>query len=103
MRDVINKDLTEDEIFRAIEKAALNGWTSAKLYFMVGLPFETDNDVLEIAELVARLKRRLKGKGHINITVSVSNFVPKVFTPFQWHPQNSLQELMRKHSLLRML
>lgn len=101
MRDVINKDLTEDEIYRAIEKAALNGWTSAKLYFMVGLPFETDNDVLEIAELVARLKRRLKGKGHIDITVSVSNFVPKVFTPFQWHPQNNLQELMRKHSLLK--
>lgn len=101
MRDIINKNLTEDDIYFAIEKAVLNGWTSAKLYFMVGLPFERDEDVLEIAELVKRLKRGLKGKGYIDLTVSVSNFVPKVFTPFQWFPQNSIEELKRKHSILK--
>lgn len=101
MRDIINKNLTEDDIFLAIEKAVLNGWTGAKLYFMVGLPFEKDEDILEIAELVKRLKRGLKGKGYIDLTVSVSNFVPKVFTPFQWFPQDSIEELKRKHSILK--
>ncbi|MEF3255312.1 MAG: TIGR03960 family B12-binding radical SAM protein [Deferribacterales bacterium] len=101
MRDIINKNLTEEEIYLAMEKATLNGWNSVKLYFMVGLPYEQDEDILEIAELVHRCKRRLNGKGNINITVSVSNFVPKAFTPFQWFPQNSIEEFRHKHSILK--
>lgn len=101
MRDIINKDLTEEQIFVAIDKAIKNGWNAAKLYFMVGLPFETDDDVAEIAELVRRLKNSFKGKHKFDITVSVSNFVPKVFTPFQWHAQDKREELRRKHDLLK--
>jgi radical SAM family uncharacterized protein/radical SAM-linked protein len=101
MRDIINKNLTEDEISTSIEKAAKNGWNSAKLYFMIGLPFETEDDVAEIAELVRRLKNRFRGKNRIEITASVSNFVPKAFTPFQWYPQNTKEHFLRKQNILK--
>lgn len=101
MRNIINKNLSENEIFSALEKAVKNGWNSAKLYFMVGLPFETDDDVAEIAELVRRLKNNFRGKYKLEITASVSNFVPKAFTPFQWSPQNRKDEFQRKHNILK--
>ncbi|ADR18280.1 TIGR03960 family B12-binding radical SAM protein [Calditerrivibrio nitroreducens] len=101
MRDIINKNISEDEIFTAVERAQKNGWSSAKLYFMVGLPFETDDDVAEIAELVKRLKLNFRGKNSIDITASVSNFVPKPFTPFQWYPQNRREDFLRKHNMLK--
>jgi len=100
LRDVINKNLSEEEILDAVVKAADAGWKGAKLYFMIGLPTETDEDVLGIAELALKAKRAVKGK-NFNIKVSVSNYVPKAHTPFQWYPMNSIEELMRKRQMLR--
>ncbi len=106
LRDVINKQLTEEEILTALDKAIDMGWNSVKLYFMIGLPTETDEDVLGIAELtkkildLAYLKNGNK-RGRFNVSVSVSNFVPKPFTPFQWVRQNSEEEFSEKHELLK--
>ncbi|MCB4204666.1 TIGR03960 family B12-binding radical SAM protein [Deferribacterales bacterium Es71-Z0220] len=98
MRNIINKNLTEEEIIDAVVCASNNGFNGAKLYFMIGLPFETDEDVLEIANLAVKIKRKVRKS--FNITVSVSNFVPKPFTPFQWFPQNSIDEIKRKQTIL---
>lgn len=87
MRDAINKGLTEEDILAAVEKASDAGWNGAKLYFMIGLPGgETMEDVLAIAELARKAK--FLRKGRFNIKVSVSNFVPKPHTPYQWCGQN---------------
>jgi len=99
LRNVINKNLTEEDIISAVTKAADAGWNGAKLYFMIGLPFETDEDVLAIADLAHRVKRAV-GKGRFDIKVSASNFVPKPHTPFQIFPQNTAAELRRKQMLL---
>ncbi|MDO4542951.1 MAG: TIGR03960 family B12-binding radical SAM protein [Clostridia bacterium] len=107
LRDVINKNVTEEDLLRAVGDAFEAGWTGVKLYFMIGLPTETDEDVLGIAELAKKVsgvyyslpkERRQKG---LRITVSVSTFVPKPFTPFQWAPQNTLEEIVRKQQLLK--
>ena len=105
LRDVINKNITEDEILAGCREAFANGRTSLKLYFMNGLPTETDADVEGIAVLAQRIvdafyETKRNGKG-FNVTVSVSCFVPKPFTPFQWEPQDSIAELERKQQLLR--
>ncbi len=107
LRDAINKNLTEDEILSTASKAFAGGWTSVKLYFMMGLPTETDEDIVGINGLGQKIVNRFyqnpdkpKGKG-VNVSVSVSCFVPKPFTPFQWEPQDSLAELRRKQALLR--
>jgi len=107
MRDAINKGLTEEDVLAAVEKASDAGWNGAKLYFMMGLPGETIEDVLEIAELARKAK--MLRKGRFNIKVSVSNFVPKPHTPYQWFGQNSgddffekkreLKELMKKYKI----
>ena len=105
LRDVINKNITEEEIITACEKAFDGGRNSLKLYFMNGLPTETDGDISGIANLSQNIvntyysKKRF-GKG-VNVTVSVSCFVPKPFTPFQWEPQDSIEELERKQQLLK--
>ena len=105
LRDVINKNITEEEIIAAVSKAFDGGRNSLKLYFMNGLPTETDEDIVGIAALGQNIvdtyysKKRF-GKG-VNVTVSVSCFVPKPFTPFQWEPQDTLDELERKQQLLR--
>ncbi len=105
LRDVINKNITEEEIITACEKAFDGGRNSLKLYFMNGLPTETDDDIKGIAGLSQNIvntyysKKRF-GRG-VNVTVSVSCFVPKPFTPFQWEPQDSLEELERKQQLLK--
>jgi radical SAM family uncharacterized protein/radical SAM-linked protein len=102
MRNIINKNLTEEQIEKAVLMAAKNNWNGAKLYFMIGLPFETDEDVIEIAELAKRLLTKTKSVNkRFNITVSVSNFVPKPFTPFQWCGQDSQEELYRKQKLIK--
>jgi len=101
MRKIINKNLSEDEIIAAVKSAADNGWKTAKLYFMIGLPFETEEDVLGIAALVKKIKYSIKGKGGFAVSVSVANFVPKPFTPFQWWPQNSIKELTYKQNILK--
>lgn len=107
LRDVINKNVTEEDLFRACCDAFSAGWTSVKLYFMLGLPTETDEDILGIAALcrqVSRLfyelPRERRGKG-LRLSASASTFVPKPFTPFQWTPQVPLDEIRRRQQLLR--
>ncbi|MGL4252575.1 MAG: TIGR03960 family B12-binding radical SAM protein [Fusobacteriaceae bacterium] len=102
MRDIINKGVSEEEIMETAQGAIEAGWQSLKFYFMIGLPFETDEDVAgihELAQKVTTMCRKIS-RG-INITVSVSNFVPKPHTPFQWHKQMDFEEMRHKHALLR--
>ncbi|MBR4467060.1 MAG: TIGR03960 family B12-binding radical SAM protein, partial [Clostridia bacterium] len=105
LRDVINKNITEEEILSACGKAFDGGRNTLKLYFMNGLPTETDEDVKGIALLAQKivdLFYSVKRSGRsVGVTVSVSCFVPKPFTPFQWDAQDSLEELERKQMLLR--
>ena len=95
LRKVINKNITNEDLFAGVREAYKEGWNLVKLYFMVGLPTETDEDVEEIAKLayrVSSLRREVKGSvGNVNITVSP--FVPKAHTPFQWEPMVSLERL----------
>lgn len=102
LRDVINKGVNEDEIIDTAVAAVESGWTSLKFYFMIGLPFETDEDVIGINELVKKVLYHVKQiNKQINITVSVSNFVPKPHTPFQWSKQIDIDEMDRKHKILK--
>lgn len=107
LRDVINKNVTEADLLRAVKDAFEAGWTGVKLYFMIGLPTETDEDVRGIAELARKvsgvyysLPHEKRSKG-LRITVSVATFVPKPFTPFQWSPQCTLDEIVRKQRVLK--
>ncbi|YAI81454.1 MAG: TIGR03960 family B12-binding radical SAM protein [cyanobacterium endosymbiont of Rhopalodia sterrenbergii] len=102
LRDVINKGLTNEELLRGIKTAVEQGWGKIKLYFMIGLPGETDLDVLGIIETVRWLKRecRPKNKRSLQLTLTISNFTPKPHTPFQWHSV-STSEFRRKQELLR--
>jgi len=103
LRDVINKGITEKDIFDAVEQAIELGWRHVKLYFMIGLPTETDEDLDGIADIARRIMEIHKnsGKGgRFNVTVSVSNFVPKAHTPFQWAKQDTTEEFTRKHNYL---
>ncbi len=102
MRDVINKGLTNEELLRGVKTAVEEGWDKVKLYFMIGLPGETDLDVLGIMETVRWLRQecRIKGRKPLQFTITVSNFTPKPHTPFQWHSV-STSEFKRKQELLR--
>ena len=107
LRDVINKGVCEEDPLRAVGDAFESGWQGVKLYFMIGLPTETDEDILGIAELARKVSRLFyqmpkdkRGKG-LRCTVSASTFVPKPFTPFQWEPQISTEEVLRRQALLR--
>ena len=102
MRDVINKGLTNEELLRGVKTAVEEGWDKVKLYFMIGLPGETDLDVLGIVETVRWLRQecRIKGRKPLQFTITVSNFTPKPHTPFQWHSV-STAEFKRKQELLR--
>lgn len=106
MRNVINKNITEDEILSTCRKAFVGGWSAVKLYYMVGLPTETDADVIGINELSQKVVNEFynnpdkpKGKG-VSVSAGVSSFVPKPCTPFQWEPQDTKEELKRKQQLL---
>jgi len=107
MRNVINKGINEDEIIRTVAAAVARGWTSVKLYFMIGLPFETDEDIIAIAELCRKVLREAKGAKPdyvtkpISISLGVSTFVPKCNTPFQWCGQIPKEEIRRRQMLLR--
>jgi len=106
LRDVINKNLTEEEVIETCRTAFANGWNAVKLYFMLGLPTETDEDVLGIAELAKRVLHTWRvhasnKKRGVKITVSTSYFVPKPDTPFQWQAQISPEEFTRRQRLLR--
>ena len=106
LRDAINKNVTEEEMLSTALKAFQGGWTSVKLYFMLGLPTETYDDVAGIAELAQKVVNEFyrnpdkpKGKG-VQVSISVASFVPKPFTPFQWEPQDTVDELMAKQNHL---
>ena len=108
-RQVINKNVTEEEIERTCKIAFEGGCSSVKLYFMIGLPTETDEDIKGIADTAQKivdiyysLPNKPKGKG-VNVTISLSTFVPKPFTPFQWEEQISLEEIHRKQMYLKSL
>ncbi len=99
LRDVINKNINETDIVETVENAFSLGWKVIKLYFMVGLPTETQVDLEAIVALVKRLKTVIKRNGKIN--VGVATFVPKPHTPFQWEPQISLDTAMQKINWLK--
>ncbi len=107
LRDVINKGVTEQDLVRSVTDAFESGWNNVKLYFMIGLPTETDEDLLgigETAKLVLgayyALPKEHRAPG-LKVTLSASTFVPKPFTPFQWAAQDSIEEIQRKQRLLR--
>ncbi|ABA20904.1 Radical SAM [Trichormus variabilis ATCC 29413] len=102
MRDIINKGLTNEELLRGVKTAWEQGWDKIKLYFMIGLPGETDADVFGIAETVSWLQRecRERGRRPLNFNITISNFTPKPHTPFQWHSV-ATAEFKRKQGLLR--
>lgn len=102
LRDAINKNLTEEEILETAAKAFRGGWTTVKLYFMMGLPTETMEDIEGMANLGQKIVNcfyanpdKPKGKG-VTVNMSASCFVPKPFTPFQWEPQTTMEELEQK-------
>ncbi|MTI95615.1 MAG: TIGR03960 family B12-binding radical SAM protein [Firmicutes bacterium] len=105
LRNVINKNVTEDDILTAVKSAFSNGWTTVKLYFMIGLPTETRDDVLGIAALVAKIQTLYReaggAKGRLRINLGVSTFVPKPHTPFQWEPLLEKEEVEYRQDLLR--
>lgn len=106
LRDVINKNLTEDEILSTCKIAFSGGWNNVKLYFMLGLPTETDEDVLGIAELVYKVIQTWKEnasnkKRGLRVHVATAYFVPKPHTPFQWEKQISPEEYLRRCRLLK--
>jgi radical SAM superfamily enzyme YgiQ (UPF0313 family) len=103
MRDVTNKGVTEENLFAACNAAFQNGWQRIKLYFMISLPTETDEDVIAIGELAHKCANiaRKNGVKNPTITIGVSAFVPKPFTPFQWHGQDTAEEVSRKQQMLR--
>ena len=104
LRDVINKGITEDDIYSAVEQAIELGWTHIKLYFMIGLPTETYEDldgIANIAQNIMDIKRKTGRGGRFSVTVSVSNFVPKAHTPFQWSAQDTAESFREKHNYLR--
>ncbi|MDB4953110.1 MAG: hypothetical protein JWO36_679 [Myxococcales bacterium] len=103
MRDVVNKNVTEEHIEESSRRVFSRGWHRLKLYFMIGLPTEEDDDVRGIVETGLRMLRigsKLSG-GRAEVTVSVSSHVPKPHTPFQWCAQNVLPEIQRKQTILR--
>jgi radical SAM family uncharacterized protein len=102
LRAVINKMVSETDLLRTAETAFAEGWRHIKLYFMVGLPTETDDDVLAIAQLGIRTYEIARRYGHANkLTLSVGGFVPKPHTPFQWAAQDPPEEIRRKLSMIR--
>lgn len=106
LRDVINKNLTEDEILTTCANAFSGGWNNVKLYFMLGLPTETDEDVLGIAELVYKViltwkEHAVNKKRGLRVHVATAYFVPKPHTPFQWEKQITPQEYLRRCRLLK--
>ena len=106
LRDVINKNLTEDEILNTCSQAFEGGWNNVKLYFMLGLPTETDEDVLGIADLVYKVIQAWKEhatnkKRGLRVHVATAYFVPKPHTPFQWEQQITPDEYLRRCRLLK--
>ena len=103
MRDVINKNITEQDVMRSCSVAFEEGWSAMKMYFMIGLPTETDEDVTGIAELGRKVRELGKSKYNKNVkaTCSASYFVPKPHTPFQWCRQEDIDSIKRKQRMLK--
>src|SRR5689334_25436741 len=105
MRDVVNKNVTEAHVEESSRRVFGRGWNRLKLYFMVGLPTEEDDDVrgiVETGERMLRVGRQTSGVGNkAEVTVSVSSHVPKPHTPFQWCAQDPIDEIRRKQGILR--
>ena len=107
LRDVINKGITEEDLVNTVSYVFKEGWSTIKLYFMVGLPTETDEDVMGIKDLAYKVKDMFfdlpkeERKGNLKVTASASCFVPKPFTPFQWVGQESMDEFYRKIYLVK--
>ncbi len=109
LRDVINKNLTKEDILRGVEEAFRGGWTKVKLYFMLGLPTETEEDIRGIAELCNEIAacyfdtvpKEERKSGRVQITASTSFFIPKPFTPFQWASMNTGEEFLHKAALTK--
>ena len=107
MRDVINKNVSEEDLIKSATLAFEGGWNNVKLYFMIGLPYEEFEDIAGIARLSEKVvecfyssEKTLKKRG-CNVTLSVASFVPKPFTPFQWAAQNSMEQLSEKQLFLK--
>ncbi|MBQ9687378.1 MAG: TIGR03960 family B12-binding radical SAM protein [Oscillospiraceae bacterium] len=106
LRDAINKNVTEEELLHTCAIAFAGGWNTVKLYYMLGLPTETDEDIVGIADMAAQIlhcwRENAKNKNRgVKITVSTSCFIPKPHSPFQWEPQISREEYLRRVNLLR--
>jgi radical SAM family uncharacterized protein/radical SAM-linked protein len=102
LRAVINKPLEDEQLLALAEQACAEGWNHLKLYFMIGLPTETDEDVAAIAETCHRVLRQARGvNGRARLNLGVSTFVPKAWTPFQWAEQIDRDEIRRRQGLLR--
>lgn len=107
LRDVINKGINEENLITSVSDAFKMGWSTVKLYFMIGLPTETEEDLYGIKDLAYKVKEEFfklpkdKMKGSLKITASASCFVPKAFTPFQWYPQNTLEQFKEKQKYLK--
>ena len=108
MRDVINKDVTEPDLKKTVDIAFSEGWNKIKLYFMIGLPTETYEDVAGIADLAqmvadeydSNVPKNVRARGNVTVTISTASFVPKPFTPFQWEPQDPIETLRDKQMFL---
>ena len=107
LRDVVNKNVSEQDLLDTVRAAFGEGWRRLKLYFMIGLPTERDEDVRAIGELVARVLETAREvvppaqRGSVKIGVSVSTFVPKAHTPFQWETQLTLEQVRERQRVLR--
>lgn len=104
MRDVVNKNITEQDIAKSAHRIFSRGWRKMKLYFMIGLPTEEEEDVRGIADTGKRMldiAREYLPKGRANVTISVSSHIPKPFTPFQWAAMDDIPEIEKKHQALR--
>ena len=100
LRDIVNKGLTDEDLLHGIRTAMENGYRKVKLYFMIGLPGETDADVLGIVDTCVMLQQRCRDLGRLNLNITISNFTPKPHTPFQWHSV-STDEFIRRQDVLR--
>ncbi len=106
MRDVINKGVTEEQLMEHVSRLFENGWNAVKLYFMIGLPTEQQEDLDAILELCRKVERKAftpgeKGPRRLQVTAAISPFVPKPHTPFQWEPQITLEEISRRVAYLK--
>jgi len=104
LRAIINKDIKNEDVLKSAEAAYLNGWSTIKLYYMIGIPGEREEDlsaIVEFADQLSRLRHSVTGKGRARVNVTVSNFIPKAFVPFQWDGQMDRETVLAKQRWMR--